>query len=274
MLSAGVTGVILGVFHPSGRDTMRDVALNFLRGGVEVMGFYGLPYFGSNFGEHRDVDWAIANCQETGVRRVWVDAEIDAAPFGFTDNMGATTVRRVEAMERLVAKIDRAGLLPGIYSAPWWWKPNTGNYTGFKSLPLWFANYGRNDGTQAPLEVLPEPFGGWTRAAIHQFTSTMVICGRGRDANYVFQEDEVTQEDFNSLLLACFSGAEDRDNDGKTLPRDTRLVIARERMKLRADGHFGSVADRTESAIIIADEAKQNAGLVPHTHNLGPAIPS
>lgn len=204
--AAGVDGVILGVFHPGGKEKMAEAAGQLITAGVPIIGFYGLPYFGSLFGEQRDISWAIENALRFGVSRVWIDCEIDAAPFGFTDDVGATPARRVKVIRELVAKIRAAGLEPGIYSAPWWWKPETGNSTEFADLPLWFANYPDNG---RAMDTLPEPFGGWTKPAVHQYTSTLYVCGRDRDANYVFEEtNDMTPEQTieHNAMVAIFGG--------------------------------------------------------------------
>jgi hypothetical protein len=134
----------------------------------------------------------------------------------------------------------------------------------FADSPLWYANYGVNDGKQPPIPVVN--FGGWTKVGIHQYTSTLYVAGRNRDANYWFLGDEVSQDDFNDLVLACFSGSEDRDANGKTLPKEERLPIALTRMRNRADGGFGSIADRAESAYVIAQQGGAGGGIAPHTH--------
>ena len=78
--------------------------------------------------------------------------------------------------------------------------------------------------------------------------------------------DTVSQKDFDDLVLACFSGSEDRDANGKTLSKEERLPIAYDRMRNRADGGFGSIADRAESAYVIAQQGGAGGGIAPHTH--------
>lgn len=256
--AAGVTGVILGVFHPSGPEPMAALGQACLDVGLPILGWYGLPYFGSPFGENRDITWAIANAQATGVKRVWIDCEIDAAPFGFTDDLGATPGGRVSTIRILTQRIRAAGLEPGIYSAPWWWRPNTGDTQEFRDLPLWFANYPA-DGHAMP--ELPDPFGGWTKPAIHQYTSSFNVCGRDRDANYVFEEDMSELED---IILACFSGGEEGN-----LPREQRLKNARDRMAKAALGDYNN-GDRSLSQRI----ENIKAGKLPaHTHVPGGVSP-
>jgi len=226
MVQSGVTGVILGTFHPTGPQPMLSAGIYLKNEGIDILGVYGLPYFGSPYGENRDIDWAIANAKKLGVKRVWIDCEIDAAPFGFTDDVGATPERRVAVIRSLVAKIEAAGLEAGIYSAPWWWIPETNNCTEFSHLPLWFANYPADGFTK--YEMLPQPFGGWTRPSAHQYTSTLPVCGRGRDANYVLEEDTMTSPEDKEVLdaLVAIFGGRDKVLDAKARGMDYLLGYA------------------------------------------------
>lgn len=225
--AAGVTDVILGVYSPTNPpEPMADAAQSLLDVGITVHGWYALIYFGSPFGVTRDTKWAAMLARRFGVNRVWLDCEIDASAVGFTDAVTPTPASRVAEIQACRKLVEDAGLSPGIYSAPWWWRPNTGNSTEFSDLPLWFANYGRNDGTQPPLPTLPEPFGGWTKAAMHQYTSTLSVCGRGRDANYLFEEEDMGLSEDD--ILAIF-GSTERDPQGNLRERAYRLARAKER---------------------------------------------
>jgi len=210
MKAAGVTGVILGVFAPSGPEAMKGCAVACQNAGITVHGFYGLPYFGSPTGEKRDIQWAINNALQLGVTRVWIDCEIDGKGI-FNDTVTPTVPGRIQVVRDLVKQIEDAGLSPGIYTAAWWWRPNMGNTHEFAHLPLWFANYGANDGTLPPYETLPDPFGGWTAPAVHQYTSTLYVCGRNRDANYLLEEEPMTPEEKAKLdaVYAALTGGVD-----------------------------------------------------------------
>lgn len=196
----GVTAAIFGVFHPSGPKVMRQAAQRALDAGIAVPAFYGLPYFGSPSGEARDISWAIENCLILGVPRVWIDCEIDAKEIGFTDDQGATPARRVRVIREMVAAIEAAGLSAGIYTGAWWWPGQTGNSTEFAHLPLWHAAY-PVDGSA----IRTVSYGGWSEVAIHQYTSSFNVCGRNRDANYVFEEENDMTPEERAKLDAVYA---------------------------------------------------------------------
>lgn len=198
MRAAGVTGVILGVYSPSDApNRMRQAAQSCRDAGIDILGFYGLVYFGDPHGETRDTRWAIQLAQEFDVNRVWLDCEMDARAAGWSQAPVPAPSGRVSAIHTAVDAVRLAGLSPGIYTGSWWWRPNTNDSTSFASLPLWHSDYGANDGTREP--VLEVNYGGWTKVAVHQYTSRLFVCGRERDANYVFEEDEMTNEERQML---------------------------------------------------------------------------
>lgn len=279
----GVTGIIPGVYSPTNAPNRMAAAAQGCRdAGIEILGFYGFVYFGSPYGKTRDTRWAIDLAQRFGVDRVWLDAETDGIANGFTDGRLPTPAQRVAELAECVALVEAAGLKPGIYTGGWWWPSNTGNSHAFMDLPLWHSAYADEEGGYS--EVRTVDYGGWRDVAIHQWTSTRRLCGRVRDHNhYWLQElDEVTQRDFETLMLAVFSGAEDRyphDHPnpalrGMTLPREERIPIARDRMERKAAGESGSVSDRAESAIVITGTASLvNGDDVPeHTHEIGKVV--
>lgn len=254
LASSGVSGVILGVFSPANppyamgavHEALRDV-------GIQTLGFYGLPYFGSAWGRTRDTKWAVELALKYGVPRVWIDCEIDAYQVGFTDLSPVTPGSRVRDIQDCVNIIESAGLSAGIYSAPWWWIPNTSNTSQFSHLPLWFANYPA-DGHAMP--ILPQPFGGWTKPAIHQYTSTLYVCGRNRDANYVFEEQEMPDPRTDELI-AAMGGIEAIREWNK---RGNSLLA-------------GYAIEQTEQNQVEADVAKLKVSALPdHTHEPGGVI--
>lgn len=188
--AAGATDIIFGVFDPvDPPNKMRQAALEWRAVGGNVRGFYGFCYFGSPFGAYRDTKWAIQLAQEFGVDRVWVDCETDGRAVGFTDAVQPTPAQRVAEIQGCVDLIRAAGLTPGIYTGGWWWPGQTENSSQFANLPLWHSDYGANDGTREPVQEVA--YGGWSKVSIHQYTSQLPVCGRNRDANYVFEEDDM-----------------------------------------------------------------------------------
>lgn len=202
MKSAGVTGAILGVYSPENAPARMGQAADKLQSaGIDILGFYALIYFGSAFGVTRDTRWAIELAQRFGVERVWLDCETDGKDNGFTDAVTPTPAERVQQIRLCVAMVESAGLKAGIYTGGWWWPGNTGNTTEFSRLPLWHAAYFAT-GTQ----IRTVDYGGWTDVAIHQYTSSLPICGRNRDANYVFMEEEELPDPRIDKLIAALGG--------------------------------------------------------------------
>jgi hypothetical protein len=97
--------------------------------------------------------------------------------------------------------VEAAGLKAGIYSGAWWWPGSTADCTEFSHLPLWHAAY-PGDGR----EIRKVSYGGWTDVAIHQYTSSLNVCGRNRDANYVFMEEEELPDPRIDKLIAALGG--------------------------------------------------------------------
>lgn len=184
MKDAGVTEVILGCQDPA----IARIQLAALRSvGILVRSLYGFDYFtaGPQFG-NGDIFDAVDIAQEFGgITRIYIDCEIDNTPDSIED--------RNAEVRSCVMYITAYGFEAGIYTAPWWWVPNHGNTSEFSYLPLWLANYGANDGSLPPIhELRSMSFGGWTNCVAHQYTSTLQICGRGRDANYIFEETSMS----------------------------------------------------------------------------------
>lgn len=75
----------------------------------------------------------------------------------------------------------------------------------------------------------------------------------------------VTKTEYEDLVLALFSGAEERDAQGVTLGRAERLPVALYRMKEAAEGRKRSVAD-----VAYSSEAAAPGGsrVPPHVHEL------
>jgi hypothetical protein len=103
--------------------------------------------------------------------KLWADEE-DVTP----DARGMSVQDRIAAIDATVQALNSwsasAGLTAaaGIYTAAWWWVPNTGNDTSFSTDPLWAAQYDDDPDT-----VDFKPFGGWTECAIKQFRGTSTL---------------------------------------------------------------------------------------------------
>lgn len=90
-----------------------------------------------------------------------------------------------------------AGLQPYIYGNRGDLTAATNGTSVLAQYPLWFASY-FNDGHL----VDTVNFCGWTKVAIHQYSSTIVVAGRVRDHNHIFidpEEDSLTPEEKKKL---------------------------------------------------------------------------
>lgn len=96
---------------------------------------------------------------------------------------------------------------------------------------VWLASYGTNDPANPRSPITAYDFGRGPRAlAAHQFSSTIVVAGRGRDHSYLYLEapDMSEQED---LILSQWGAAGEQ-----SLDRPTRLTNARYRMQQAVAG--------------------------------------
>lgn len=254
--AAGVTGVILGVFsRGDAPNQMRKAAQACRDAGLTIHGFYGLIYFGDDYGEVRDTHWAIQLAQEFGVRRVWLDCETDANLNGWTAAPTPTPEQRVAAIGRCVTLVRSAGLSPGIYTGGWWWPSGTGSSTAFARLPLWNSYYDQDP------DVDGLPYGGWETAAVEQYSSTTYIAGRNRDVNRIYETEEdalkLTEAQTENLLLRLFAGKEFVSTES----REQRLERAL--AELDKTETVQSVSDTALSAIVLAQTCGAGTGPIP-----------
>lgn len=202
MKGNGVTGVILGCQRPLVARQMADA---LVAGGMPIIGVYAFLYLGID-SEGQTAN-AIAVAREYGVKRVWLDVE----STGENERAGMTPSQRVAEVQNCVAMVRNADLEPGIYTGRWYWVPKMADSKAFKDLPLWHSEY-PNDRH----EVRTVDYGGWTNVAIHQYASDIEVCGRVRDHNYVFEEEEMTDEEFQSRFTAMM---------GKLFPNYLKLAF-------------------------------------------------
>jgi hypothetical protein len=115
---------------------------------------------------------------------------------------------------RQALRVEEAGLQAGIYTGAYWWPSKMGNSSEFSALglPLWLANYGSNDPDNPRSPITEVDFGGWTKVAVHQYSSKIPACGRDvRDHNYWFLEEE-TMTNAQRGLIHIGAGDYDRMN--------------------------------------------------------------
>lgn len=184
--AAGVDRLIVGCQRPA---LAADMVAKAQTAGIEVIGTYAFLYFGIDFLGQTDA--AIAVAKASGVRRVWLDVEAT----GQHERAGMSPGVRCAELAECVARVEAAGLEAGIYTGAWYWVPYMKS-AAFAHLPLWHAAY-PTDGS----EVREVAYGGWTKVAIHQYTSGLNVCGRDRDANYVFEDgDEMTEAEVKKIV--------------------------------------------------------------------------
>ncbi len=249
---AGVTEVIVGCQDP----VIARQQIAALRSvGILVRRLYGFDYFtaGTGIGNGDIIDAILIAHEVGGIERIYVDCEIDNTPDDPAD--------RNAEVRACVADIEAAGFEASIYTAPWWWVPHHANTAEFSHLSLWFANYGANDGQLPPIHELGFlSFGGWTQCDVHQYTSTLNICGRGRDANYVFEEEDMADPRVDALIAAM--GGQPAIDDWNTKGNSLILGFTIEQQKL------GDTAASLETHIANA-AAGVGGDVADHKHSSG-----
>lgn len=90
------------------------------------------------------------------------------------------------------------------------------------------------------------------------------LAGREEHYAYMFEGDSVTREEYEDLMLAVFSGSEEKD-----LPRDQRLANAEYRKRERVIGNAASVADTASSAMVVAQEGNPPGERIPQHYHTG-----
>jgi len=193
---SGVERLIINCWNA---DQTRDMIQRARAAGILVEDLYAFLYFGLPH-EQREVSNAIALAYELGgIKRIWLDVE--ARPPH--EAAGMTPEARIRRLRAAVRRVLEAWIQPGIYTGAWYWRPYMADTDEFFYLPLWHANYGSNDGSQAP--IWDVNFGGWRQAVAHQYTSNLEVCGRRRDANHwrlieLTKGGEMTKEQLEKLL--------------------------------------------------------------------------
>ena len=183
---AGVTGVIVGCQ----RLTSAEEIINRCRvHGIKVHALYGFLYFGvERFMD--DFARAVYLAERYGIEKIAVDVE--SSPPNEAE--GVTPARRIKETWEAVRFVESGGYEPVIYTYAPYWQSQMGNTTEFSAYTLWLAHYLDNEGS--PFERRHAGFGGWDLCAAHQWTSTLFLCGRHRDANHLWEGwfDDMTAE--------------------------------------------------------------------------------
>lgn len=184
---AGVTRVIVGCWD---LDATLRIVSECRDVGIIAEDLYGFLYFGLPWEQREVENAATVALRLGGIGRFWADLEADQ-PY---ESAAATPATRIAATDQALARATSFGAEGGIYSAPYYW-PKMGNTTRYSSRRLWLPNYGSNDPNNPRPPILAVNFGGWTWPSIHQYSSSIPVCGRGRDHNYFLMGDDMALAD-------------------------------------------------------------------------------
>lgn len=270
----GVRNIIFGVFsHRDAPNQLRQMAAEWRAVGGNILGFYGLVYFGG--GDHyvfRDIKWAVQLAKEFNVSDVFIDCEADARDIKVSGAINPTPQRRLSELKRVREYIEQNSLQPWIYTYESFWQIDMANSHAYKDLPLWFARYGSGGAPIGPIETVH--FGGWTKCRIHQYTSVKIICNRGRDFNYLFDapEEDLSAEQYNELknkiedlIVQLYSTPERLEELRSVGSLEGRV----DRME-KQGGWLDSRLDMIEERIVELEEG--GVGAKAHHHTTGKPI--
>ena len=130
LMAHGVAAAILSPFSkPNPPHDMAGLAELCRRGGLPILSWYGLPYFGDSFAEERDLRWCVELAREYAPlnNTLFADCENDAREVGWDNAPAPTADQRVEALWRVKRDIvEAAGHRFGVYSGTFWWRDHMG----------------------------------------------------------------------------------------------------------------------------------------------------
>lgn len=138
------------------------------QGQIDVLAAVGIEieaytYLRFDRDAHAQVVRGIAALGGRVARRMWLDAEDETA--------AQLPANQVVAFLYEAARACEGVIVSGIYTRQSWWAQCTGNSEEFKDFPLWFAT----DDKQGDLSF--EPFGGWKRADMEQYSFDQKLQG-------------------------------------------------------------------------------------------------
>lgn len=221
--------------------------------GIELLVVYTFPYF-SHVGTQpqQATERALQKAHDFGYPIVCFDAELDS------ESSPPTVEDRQRQSRECFRMIEDAKKARWCYSAPWFFVPKLGNTPEFfeAGVKHHLANYGANDGTQAPIRA-NDPTYAWPFNIAHQFTSLADYCGRReRDRSYLWSdglpEADMTTDEVNALIEAAIV----------TATRSSRLVGGPDWLALfgQTIGVFPETFDDDDTLALI--RAKLAAGAI------------
>lgn len=274
LYDSGVRNIIFGVFsRVNPPDELRKMAHEWRAVGGNVLGFYGLVYFGGvDYYVMRDTKWAVQLAKEFNCKNVFIDVENDAVDIGVASAIRPQPVQRQRELRQAVEYVEDNGLQPWIYTYQSFWVNQMGNTREFSNYPLWFARYGIGGNPTNPIKNVF--FGGWNECYIHQYTSTLVRCNRNRDHNYWFKDiegdDDLSAEQYNELkeyierLIENTYGSEEAMSE-----LEKRDVLSLADRIGRIEAQDGWLDKRLDS---LEEEIKEVTNEPPHYHTGGEAV--
>ncbi len=149
LLVAGVEFAIVGTQYP---DIARQQIQALEAGGIEVPAVYCFLYWDGG-------DWLRVHDAFDFGKPVWLDCEYVANPMLSPQNISQQIL---DARSHCIS----VGLFAGIYTGAWWWPKYTNDLA--LDVPLWHAAYQ----SRPESLMLPHAYGGWTKAAIWQWSSS------------------------------------------------------------------------------------------------------
>lgn len=179
LAASGVTRVIMGC-QMAGWPARRMIP-PMRNEGIEVSDVYAFLGLYDYYLEPTISTIEVA--RQFNIDRIFLDAEGDDVMTGRIV-AGVTAEQRIENLRQCVITVENAGLRPAIYSAEWFWRPYMNNTPVFGKLDWWLG------GPYQSAPISTANFGAIERVVMHQYTSSYPVCGRGRDANYVFEEND------------------------------------------------------------------------------------
>jgi hypothetical protein len=234
---AGFHHVMIGTNWPQ----IARVQLEECTKGGMTVDLYHWLYWGEDTAALVKAGVALAQGYPVGMH--WLDAE---DPRG-----GFTQAQIVKKIGDSVDVVTAAGGRPGIYTRRPWWVDETGNSQAFKHLPLWHAQYIKQepgDATEAERIAFRQsrpfqPYGGWNEPAIWQYAGSVKALNANIDKNEIYMDlgaREQEEELFTRFVATAVSpdpqfrwnGAVIQDAGFMTARADFKLPPAAKRIRL------------------------------------------
>lgn len=196
--AAGVERVIAGCWD---LEATKAIVAGCRANGIIAEDLYCFLYYGLPW-ETREVENAISIARSGGISRVWLDCE--ASPPN--ERSVITPEERIQATITAGLALEREGVEIGIYTGEYYWRSQMANTGSFAHVPLWLANYGTNDPKHPRPPITEVSFGGWSKVSVHQYSSTIEVCGRRRDHNYWMMEEDMELREKVARLERLLAG--------------------------------------------------------------------